>query len=420
MQTSKLIGHRYDRFIQPVLKVFEPLPFSFGLRLIPDRQALQGGIQSQPDIASAVAPANAEGLVKESHPASFRDPTDGRDLPGAERQRSRHGGHTVSRQIPNPIPVPQPGGRVGLARGDVVRAVPLQEGSLSPWDVTTAGEVMAIPELRGPQVIEGFYRPVVVRFAQRGQQDVDAKVQAQPHDRADDLRLAPPAECTFIVELGQVWHPQGLPGVEQVLAGGGSGFGGLGRRAGIVAIDVDRVEGLHYLAAGDPASDDIGNLHGVGIRSWRMGPIGVTRGPGSLGRQLVAAQDALNRAQTGRGAIVGAPLVLDGAGPYRGKPQARLSALDQLLAQAGNTPLTPGRECVGLMMGRARSRAKARPGMLRAIPRPLVHPTAAAMKFLCHALGRDSCSVHLYRRATQLRLSLVPSCGAHNSPPDWR
>src|SRR6266545_3212336 len=210
MQMSKVYGHRYDRLIQLVLKVFEPLPFSFGLRLIPDRQALQGGIQSQSDIASAVAPANPEGLVKESHPARFRDAPDGMDLSRAERQRIGHGGHTVSRQARNPHPPAQPSGRLGLARGDVVRAVPLQEGSLSPGDVTTTGEVMAIPELRGPQGIEGFYRPVVVRFAQRDQQDVEAKVQAQPHDRAKDPRLAPPAECTFNVELSQVWHPQGL------------------------------------------------------------------------------------------------------------------------------------------------------------------------------------------------------------------
>lgn len=109
-----------------------------------------------------------------------------------------------------------------------------------------------------------------------------------------------------------------------------------------------------------------------------------------------------------------------GASPDRGNPQAGLSALDQLLPQADNAPITLRREGVGMMMGRTGTRGKAHPRMLRAIPSPLVHLAAAAMKFLRYDRGADAGSIPLYRCTTQLRLSLIPSGRVHVSPPEWR
>ena len=63
------------------------------------------------------------------------------------------------------------------------------------------------------------------------------------------------------------------------------------------------------------------------LPNWQL-----TRG---RGRQPVAVQHPLNRAQArGRVIIAVAPLAVDGACSHRRKPQARLSTIHQLLAQA--------------------------------------------------------------------------------------
>jgi hypothetical protein len=71
MQARKLLGHWYDWLLQPILKVFEPLPLGLGVSLIPDSQALAGGIQGQPDITAAIAPANAKRFIEKSHLAGL-------------------------------------------------------------------------------------------------------------------------------------------------------------------------------------------------------------------------------------------------------------------------------------------------------------------------------------------------------------
>jgi hypothetical protein len=153
--------------------------------------------------------------------------------------------------------------------------------------------------------------------------------------------------------------------MEHVLAGCCRSFRGMGRGAGIIAIDIDRVKGLHYLAPGDPMGDDVGRMHGIWIRGRWMGPIDGAQLSGGVGRQLVTPQHPLNRAQTGEEPVAVGTLVLDGAGANGSKPQAWSRVPDQLLAQADDAPFTTRRQCVGMMMGGTGSRGKARPGGVR-------------------------------------------------------
>src|SRR5262249_49225279 len=110
-----------------------------------------------------------------------------------------------------------------------------------------------------------------------------------------------------------------------------------------------------------------------------MGAIGTPGLRRSKGRQPVAAQHPLNRAQAGGCPVVAfAPLTVDGTCAHWRKPQARLGALHQLLAQAYNAPLTADGRSIGMRVRRTGRRAKAGPGVVRTIADPLVHPATAA------------------------------------------
>lgn len=56
------------------------------------------------------------------------------------------------------------------------------------------------------------------------------------------------AERAFVIKLGPVGPPELLPGLQQMLTSGRCRFSGMRGGVGIVAIDVDGVEGLHHVA----------------------------------------------------------------------------------------------------------------------------------------------------------------------------
>jgi len=293
--------------------------------------------------------------------------------------------------------------RIGLTRRDVVGAVPVQKRLLSAWDIASARKLVTIPEALRPQVVEDLDRPVVAGLAQGSEQDRDAEIQTQPHDMADRLSIASPAERRFVVELGQGGHPQCFPRMQQVLARLGTGFVGVGRGADVVAVYVDRVEGLHNTATVNPAGDDIGGLHRIGSIGRRMRPI-PSAGAAGMHYQMMVVEDALNRTQARSCPIPFAILVLNRACPDACKTQGARPVSDQLSTQPENPPLDDlGRLC-GTMMRRVRRRAKTSPGMTCVIVDPLVNPTDALLQFLSNRRDRYARAIQSHGHSTPLRV----------------
>ena len=148
-------------------------------------------------------------------------------------------------------PLPHVLGGIGLARGDGVASVPGKKRTLNPRPIATAGKVMESPESLCPQVVERFDRRVVIGLTQGDEQDVDAQVQTQAHHFAEPPGMVAAAKCAFIVKLGHVGHAELLPSLQSVLTSGGGGFGGMRGGVGVVAVDVDSVEGLDDFASRD-------------------------------------------------------------------------------------------------------------------------------------------------------------------------
>jgi hypothetical protein len=73
---------------------------------------------------------------------------------------------------------------------------------------------MATPESLRPQVVEGFDGRVIIGFAQRDEQDIDAHGQTQAHDLAKPPPMASTAEGAFVVKLGHIGHAHLLPGLQ--------------------------------------------------------------------------------------------------------------------------------------------------------------------------------------------------------------
>jgi hypothetical protein len=132
----------------------------------------------------------------------------------------------------------------------------------------------------------------------------------------------------------------------------GGRFGGLRGRVGVIAIDVDGVEGLDDFAPRDPTGDDVGGMDGIGIGRQGMRTIGMTTWRWRLGGEMVTLEYPLNGTQTGRGLWVTAtPLLLKGACPHQSKTQSRLAVSHQELSQVHDAPLALRRKLMGMMVG---------------------------------------------------------------------
>jgi hypothetical protein len=261
------------------------------------------------------------------------------------------------------------------------------------------------PALR-PQVVEDLDWPVIAGLAQGGKQDRNAKIQTQPHDVADRLGIASPAERRFAVELGQGGNPQCFPRLQQVLARLGTGFVGVGRGADVVAVYVDRVEGLQHTATVNPAGDDIGGLHRIGNIGRRMRSI-PSAGAAGMHHQMVLVEDALNRTRARSRPIPFAILVLNRARPDARKARGARPVPHQLSTQPENPALDDLGRLRGTMIRRVRRRVKTSPGMTSVIVDPLVDPTDALLQFPSNRGDRQARAIQSHGHSTSLRVPIL-------------
>jgi hypothetical protein len=101
-----------------------------------------GSLQGQTDIVPGVALARPNGKVEKAGVARLGDLADGMD-------QSRAKGQPIG-QTTNEITLAQMNGRMGLARRDVVGAIPVQKSLLDARDIAAARELMSIPEALSP------------------------------------------------------------------------------------------------------------------------------------------------------------------------------------------------------------------------------------------------------------------------------
>lgn len=132
METREPFGHRHHRFAQRDLNRFEPFPRRSGTGLIPDAQTLLGRLQGQPDIPLTVAFAHAQGLIEQADPALRRDAAHRMDVARLDRQTVRQARGIAWRERVPPRSLPHALRCIGLARGDILRAVPREKGTLNP------------------------------------------------------------------------------------------------------------------------------------------------------------------------------------------------------------------------------------------------------------------------------------------------
>jgi hypothetical protein len=111
-----------------------------------------------------------------------------------------------------------------------------------------------------------------------------------------------------------------LPGLQQVLTSSSGSFGGMRAGVDVVAIDVDRVEGLHDFTPRNPTGNDIGDMDGIRISRLRVWAISMMAWLWRLGGEMVALEHPLNGSQTGRGFwVAAAPLLLKSACAHQSK-----------------------------------------------------------------------------------------------------
>jgi len=289
-------------------------------------------IQSQPDIAARIAFAHPKGVVEEADKADFVYAADSMDITGTNGQGVWQLLGPASRQPTNAMPPSQVGWRVGLTRGNILGAVPLQKRPLQPRHIAPPREMMSLPELLGPQGIEGLGRPVVIGFAQWREQDRNPDIETQAHGLADLASVAATTEGTLVVELGQVGNPQCFPRFEQVLASISRGFVSVDRGGHIVAVNVDGVESLDHRTPSNPPRNDIGGVDGIRILSWGMRTISLALAR-RWGGAVVAVENTLKGAQAGRWPIAVAIFALDRPRTDPGEAGVRCSVAHQVLAE---------------------------------------------------------------------------------------
>ena len=202
-----------------------------------------------------------------------------------------------------------------------------------------------------------------------------------------------------------------------MLASIGRGFVGADRGGDIVAVDIDRMEGLDDSAPGDPARDNIGGVDGIGILGGWVRTIALAlalrRGTG------VAVENPLNGAQAGRRPIAFALFALDRPRADPRKTSIRRPVLDQVLPQPQDTPLDHEGGLIGMLVRSTRARAKAGPEMLSAIGKPFVDPAHTALELPSDHRDGDSALIEANSSSPLLGRQLFrPWCFIHNSPPD--
>jgi hypothetical protein len=192
---------------------------------------------------------------------------------------------------------------------------------------------MATPELLCPQVVESFDGRVVIGLAQGNEQHLDAHGPTQTHHLAEYPGMIAAAEGAFVVKLSHIRHAELLPSLQQVLTRGSGSFGGMRAGVDVVALDVDRVEGLYDFTSRNPTGNDIGDMDGMRIRRIRVWAIRMMAWRWRLGGEMVTREHPLHGSQTGRGLRVAAtPLLLNRACSHQGKAQARLAVSHYKLA----------------------------------------------------------------------------------------
>src|SRR5687768_5682705 len=103
-----------------------------------------------------------------------------------------------------------------------------------------------------------------------------------------------------------------------------SGFIGMRGGVGVIAIDIDGVEGLNDFAPGDPTGDDVGGMNGIGVGGQGMRTIGPTARLWRLDGEMMTLEHTLNGTQAGGWLwVASTPFLLDGSGSHRGKTQTR-------------------------------------------------------------------------------------------------